>query len=56
MQIIVRSKKSEGERRNSEAAASARQHYYNREIKQGSRFVSKAGSKEQIKKALDESH
>lgn len=56
MQIIVRNKKSEGERRNAEAASSARKHYYHREIKQGSRFVSKAGSKEQIKKALDESN
>lgn len=56
MEIIVRSKKSEGERRNAEAAASAKKHYYAREIRQGSRFASKAGSKEQIKKALDESH
>lgn len=56
MEIIVRSKKTEGERRNAEAVASTRKHYYGREIRDGSRFASKAGSKEQIKKALDESH
>lgn len=54
MQIIVKSKKSEGERRNQEAVASARKHYYHREIRDGSRFTSKAGSKKAIQKALIE--
>ena len=54
MNIIVKSKKSEGERRANEHAALTRKHYYGREIRDGSRFKSKAGSKEQILKALDD--
>ena len=54
MQIIVRSKKSEGERRSSESANAHKRHYYEREIRDGSRFQSKAGSKAEIKKALDD--
>ena len=55
MNIIIRSKKSEGERVRSESAVAHKRHYYEREIRDGSRFKSKAGTKEQIKKALDES-
>ena len=54
MNIIVKSKKSEGERRSGESADAHRKHYHEREIRDGSRFKSKAGSKEQIKKALDD--
>jgi hypothetical protein len=54
LNIIVKSKKSEGERRATEHAAQTRKHYHDREIRDGSRFVSKAGSKDQIKKALDD--
>jgi hypothetical protein len=53
LNIIVKSKESEGARRNREAAQSQRKHYYEREIRDGTRFRSKAGSKEQIKKALE---
>lgn len=53
MQIIVRSKRTESERRNQEHAADARKHYYEREQRDGIRFQSKAGSKAEIKKALD---
>jgi hypothetical protein len=53
MQIIVRNRKTEGQRRNQEAAAAARKSYHDREIRDGSRFQSKAGSKAEIKKALD---
>jgi hypothetical protein len=55
MQIIVRSSKSELERRNTERAAETLRHYYGREIRDGARFKSKAGTKEQIKKVLRES-
>ena len=54
MNIIIRSKKSEGERRSSESAQAHKKHYHEREIRDGSRFASKAGTKEQIKKALDD--
>ena len=54
MEIISRSKESESARRTREYAEQARKHYYGRELRDGSRFKSKAGSKEQIKKALDE--
>jgi len=54
LNIIVKSKKSEGERRAAEHAAQTRKHYYGRELRDGSRFQSKAGSKEVIKKALDD--
>jgi hypothetical protein len=52
VQIIVRSRESEKERRAREYAAQTLKHYYNRELRDGSRFKSKAGTKEQIKKAL----
>lgn len=54
MQIIIKSKASESERRSKEYAAQTRKHYYQREIEQGSRFRSKAGTKAQIKKVLEE--
>jgi hypothetical protein len=54
MQIISKSSKPESERRAKEHAEQTRRHYYGREIRDGSRFISKAGSKNQIKKALDE--
>jgi hypothetical protein len=54
VQIIVKSKEPESARRSREAAQAQRRHYYNREINQGARFRSKAGTKEQIRKALDE--
>lgn len=54
MNIIVKDKRSEGERKAREGAEQTRVHYYNREIRDGSRFQSKAGTKEQIRKALDE--
>jgi hypothetical protein len=52
MQIIVKSRKSETERRAEEYAAQTRKHYYGREIRDGSRFKSKAGTKTEIRKAL----
>jgi hypothetical protein len=52
LNIIVRRKESEGERRAQESKAQTLKHYHEREIRDGSRFRSKAGSKEQIKKAL----
>jgi hypothetical protein len=54
LNIIVKSKKTDGERRSSESASAHRRRYYEREIRDGSRFRSKAGSKEQIKKALED--
>jgi hypothetical protein len=51
--VIVRSKESESVRRAKEYAEQTRQHYYGREIRDGSRFRSKAGSKGQIKRALE---
>lgn len=56
MDIIVKSRKTEGERREQERVASTRKHYHEREIRDGSRFQSKAGSKTEIKKALDASN
>ena len=53
MQIIVKSKEGESVRRAKEYAEQTRKHYYGREQRDGSRFQSKAGSKEQIKKALE---
>lgn len=52
--IIVRSKESESARRNREAAQSQRKAFYEREQRDGSRFKSKAGTKTEIKKALDQ--
>jgi hypothetical protein len=51
--IIVRSKEGESVRRAKEYAEQTRKHYYGREQRDGSRFQSKAGTKEQIKKALE---
>lgn len=53
MQIIVRRKESEAVRRFEEGRAATRRHYYGREIRDGSRFKSKAGTKEAIKKVLE---
>jgi hypothetical protein len=50
MQVIIRQKGTEPERRKREAAVQILRHYYGREIRDGSRFRSKAGSKAQIKK------
>jgi hypothetical protein len=54
LNIIIRKKGSEGERRFKETAESHRRLYYRREEKNGSRFQSKAGSKQQIKEVLDD--
>jgi hypothetical protein len=53
MQIIVKSSKTEVERRNAERSQETLRHYYGREIRDGARFRSKAGTKAQIRKALD---
>jgi hypothetical protein len=53
MTVIVKSKEDESVRRAKEYAEQTKRHYYNREIRDGTRFRSKAGSKEQIKKALE---
>jgi len=53
MQIIV--KEPEAGRRARESLEATKRHYYQREIRDGARFKSKAGSKEQIKKALEQS-
>jgi hypothetical protein len=50
VQIIVPKKGTEAERRKREAAVQILKHYYGREIRDGSRFRSKAGSKAQVKK------
>jgi hypothetical protein len=53
MQIIVKRGGNEKERRSAEAKQQTLRHYYNREIRDGSRFRHKAGySKEAIKKVL----
>lgn len=56
MQIIVRSKKSETDRRKSETAGQILKHYYNREIRDGSRMKlpQTVKSKEVIKRLYDE--
>lgn len=54
LNIIVRKKGSEGTRRFKETAEAHRKLYHSREIESGSRFQSKAGSKQQIKEALDD--
>jgi hypothetical protein len=56
MQIIVKSGKSEKERRAAESAEAHRKHYYGREIRDGARFRSKAGSKKGIRQVLDEAN
>lgn len=53
MQIIVRQRGSEAQRRKREASRAIVKHYYDREIRDGSRFKSKAGTKEQIRKAYE---
>jgi hypothetical protein len=53
VQIIVPKKGTEAERRKREAAQEILKHYYGREIRDGSRFRSKAGTKEQIKKLYE---
>jgi hypothetical protein len=53
MQIIIKKRESESVRRAREYIEQTRRHYYGREQRDGSRFQSKAGSKEQIKKALE---
>jgi hypothetical protein len=54
VQIIVKTKAPESARRSSETAQAQKKAYYAREQRDGSRFKSKAGTKEQIKRALDE--
>jgi hypothetical protein len=54
VQIIVKSKGSESTRRGREAAIAQKKAYYDREIRDGSRFRSKAGSKKSIRQVLDE--
>jgi hypothetical protein len=51
--IIVKKRESESVRRSREYLEQTRKHYYGREQRDGSRFQSKAGSKEAIKKALE---
>jgi len=53
VQIIVPKKGTEAERKKKEAYAQILRRYYEREIRDGSRFRSKAGSKEQIKKVYE---
>jgi hypothetical protein len=53
MNIIV--KKDEKARLAKHYAEQTRKHYYGREIRDGSRFKSKAGTKEQIKRVLETS-
>jgi hypothetical protein len=53
VQIIVPKKGTEAERRKREAAVQILKHYYGREIRDGSRFRSKAGSKARIKKVYE---
>jgi hypothetical protein len=54
LNIIVRKKGPDGKRRFQSVADEHRKVYYQREISQGSRWRSKAGSKNQIKKVLDD--
>lgn len=54
LNIIVRKKGSEATRRFKETAEVHRKLYHQREIESGSRFQSKAGSKQQIKEVLDD--
>ena len=54
MQIIVKQHGTEAERRKREASKAILKHYHEREIRDGSRFRSKAGSKEQIKKLYEQ--
>jgi hypothetical protein len=51
MQIIIR---KDEKTRAKAYADETRKHYYGREIRDGARFRSKAGTKTQIKKALDQ--
>lgn len=49
MQIIIKGKGTESARRRRKTFDEILKHYYGREIRDGSRFRSKAGTKEQIK-------
>jgi hypothetical protein len=53
MQIIIKKRESESVRRQREYLEQTRRHYYGREERDGSRFQSKAGSKGEIKRALE---
>jgi hypothetical protein len=53
MEIIVRKGGSESDRRKREAARAIVKHYYEREIRDGSRFKTKAGTKEQIRRVYE---
>jgi hypothetical protein len=53
VQIIVGKSGSEASRKKREAYAQIIKHYYGREIRDGSRFRSKAGTKEQIRKVYE---
>ena len=53
IQIITRDQGLEAERRKKEAARTILKHYYDREKRDGSRFKSKAGTKEQIKRVYE---
>jgi len=54
VQIIVRKPGTEAERKKREGYAEVLRHYYNREIRDGSRFRSKAGTKAQIRKVYEQ--
>jgi len=51
--IIIKKRESESARRSREYLEQTRRHYYGREQRDGSRFQSKAGTKAEIKKALE---
>ena len=53
MEIIIKEHGHAAERRKREAAAQILRHYYDREIRDGSRFASKAGTKEQIRRVYE---
>jgi len=53
MNIIIKKRESESVRRSREYLEQTRKHYYGREQRDGSRFRSKAGTKEQIRKTLE---
>lgn len=48
MEIIVKKSGTEAERRKRETREAVLRHYYNREIRDGARFRSKAGTKQAI--------
>jgi hypothetical protein len=53
VQIIVPKNGTEAERKKREAYGQIIKHYYGREIRDGARFRSKAGTKEQIRKLYE---